>query len=167
MAPRMRNVFVDVGSFVDPSVVLGHPGADNERALRQENWTRNRRVLVGRNCVVLSGAVLYEGVRLANNCRVGHFAVIREDCRIGDGCVVGHGAVLEEAVVLCDRVIVGAQSHIGARAELGEGAVAAPGARVPPASTVPPGSQVEGVFSSAKGAHSRRARAAEHAGGSE
>ena len=53
---------------------------------------------IGRNCIIRSGTIVYEDVRLGNCVETGHNALIREGSTIGGGTRIGSGSQLDGTV---------------------------------------------------------------------
>ena len=108
------------------------------------------RVFIGKNAVVMMGAVINigavvgEGTMIDMNCVLGGRARIGTKCHIGAGAVIA--GVVEPAsaipVVIEDDVLVGANAVVLEGVRVGKGSVVAAGAIV--TQDVPPGSVVAG-----------------------
>src|SRR5882672_347505 len=86
---RAGRVTIGKGSFVDPTVSIGHPGKGSREELSSGHWSYLAPVTIGRNCTVRANAVLYAGVTLGDGTQTGNGAVIREDTRVGNHCLIG------------------------------------------------------------------------------
>ena len=108
------------GTVVEPGARIGVPPRGAEPG--------ERPTVIGPNCRIRSGTVIYAGAVLGANVQTGHSAMIREDNVIGDRCSVGTFAVLEPG----NRIGEGTRVHshcflenvtLGRRFFLGPGVV--------------------------------------------
>ncbi|MEM0121605.1 MAG: DapH/DapD/GlmU-related protein [Thermoprotei archaeon] len=89
--------------FIGNSVVLGHPVRANlfeslkNIDKRNPDWISGG-CLVGSRCVIRSGSVVYERVKLSNNVETGHSVLIREDVEVGEGSRIGTRTILDGGV---------------------------------------------------------------------
>ena len=83
--------------------------------------------IVGHGSAVLSGAVVFAGVRLGTNVIVGDQACVRERCVVEDEVVIGRGTLLENDVSIGTRTRVQANAYITAYSRLEEDVFIAPG----------------------------------------
>jgi len=108
------------GTVVEPGARIGVPPRGAQPG---EHAT-----VIGPNCRIRSGTVIYAGAVLGAGVQTGHGALIREDNVLGDGCSVGTCAVLEPGNRIGDGTRV--HSHcflenvtLGRRVFLGPGVV--------------------------------------------
>lgn len=101
------------GSFVDANVRLGFPTRSKLRAIKDAEegfYTSLDRISngceTGRRCIIRSGTVVYEDVRLGHGVEIGHDALIRAGSSIGNNTRIGTGTQLD------GKVIVGRDSNI-------------------------------------------------------
>jgi len=73
-------------------------------------------VVLGDNCYIRSGTVIYSGVSFGKNCQTGHNAVIREKTEIGDFTVIGSRACCEGNTKIGSHVVIETQVHITSHA---------------------------------------------------
>jgi acetyltransferase-like isoleucine patch superfamily enzyme len=88
------------GSFIGPNVVLGFPPkaelTDSISTQRPLHAAPNRqRVIIGRDCVIRSGACMYSEVSVGDMVSFGHNVIIREKVRIGKNTLIGTGVVID------------------------------------------------------------------------
>lgn len=113
-------------------------------------WIRDV-VEIGKNAVILTGAVINVGARIGAETMVDMNAVIGARAEIGQRCHIGAGAVVAgvlepasaEPVVIEDDVLIGANAVILEGVRVGHSAVVAAGAVV--TEDVPPGWLAAGV----------------------
>lgn len=95
-------VKVGEGTIVEANVELCHPTKSGEQ----------KPVIIGRNCHIRSGTIIYSGVELGDNCQTGHHVVIRENTRIGHHSIIGTGVKVEMDTTIGNYVLIETQSHI-------------------------------------------------------
>lgn len=87
-------------TYIGPNCLLGHP--DRKRlkekiSSRKESEMNNKsdNLVIGEECIIRSGSVIYTNVELGRHAELGHNAMIREKVRIGDNTIVGTNAVID------------------------------------------------------------------------
>lgn len=95
-------VKVGEGTIIEANVELCHPTKSGER----------KPVIIGRNCHIRSGTIIYSGVELGDNCQTGHHVVIRENTKIGHHSIIGTGVKVEMDTTIGNYVLIETQSHI-------------------------------------------------------
>src|SRR5262245_7549228 len=83
-------------------VIIGHPAKST--LLGTRDLYASSGAIVGEDCILRSGTVIYENVVIGNNVQTAHHVVVREQSVIGDGCVFGNGTVIREGAVLLKNV---------------------------------------------------------------
>jgi len=71
-------------------------------------------VIIGDDCILQQGAILYAGVTLQDKVRVCHNSVIRENTFIGTHSIIGNLVMIEGNAVIGDHSIINSQSHVTA-----------------------------------------------------
>ncbi|MDD4307680.1 MAG: acyltransferase [Thermoplasmata archaeon] len=103
---------VGKGTFLGHSVVVGHPGK-NERALLTENRLNDvKGAVIGKDCVIRDGTIIYSQTTLGDNVQTGHNALIREDTTIGNKSMVGTLTIIEDNVTIGERVSIQSAVYI-------------------------------------------------------
>lgn len=95
------------GTFVDENVRLGFPTRSKIRAIRgsdQGFYARLDRISngckTGRRCIIRSGTVIYEDVRIGDGVEIGHDALIRTGSSVGNNTRIGTGTQLDGKVIV-------------------------------------------------------------------
>jgi UDP-3-O-[3-hydroxymyristoyl] glucosamine N-acyltransferase len=104
-------------SLIDIHVIVGYPVRKKIRAF---SFSKSFRIeefdgisagaQIGRNCIIRSGTIIYEHVKLGNWVETGHNVLIREGSTIGDRTRIGSGAQLDGAVRVGKNVSI--QSNV-------------------------------------------------------
>lgn len=71
-------------------------------------------LIIGDNCVIGAGCILYIGAHLEKDCFVGDCATIREEVEIGEKTVVGKGVSIENKCSIGKRVKIETEAYITA-----------------------------------------------------
>ncbi|MBI2953252.1 MAG: hypothetical protein HYY30_02985 [Chloroflexi bacterium] len=87
---------------------------------RSGDPTVTNQIIVGANCRIASGTVIYPGVLIDDGCDIEHHVVLEHDVRIGADTYIGHGSILSRGVRLGCRNIVYANSVVANRTEIGD-----------------------------------------------
>lgn len=84
------------GTYIGPGCVIGFPDSKQLAQLKQSgDFSNKQRTMLGNDCIVRSGAVLYSNVQLGDDVSIGHDALIREGVSIGDQTKVGTHVVVD------------------------------------------------------------------------
>jgi acetyltransferase-like isoleucine patch superfamily enzyme len=127
---RCNDKYLSIGTNynIDPLAIVG------EKTARK---IEDKTLKIGRNAVIRSGSIIYEGTSIGDNFNTGHYVIVREENKIGDnvsiwsnsiidyGCEVGNNVkihsqvyvtqftVIEDNVFLAPGVITGNDLHPG------------------------------------------------------
>ena len=107
-----KNIIGKNVMIFDP-VQLGFPSREH---LGKEEWPG---VIIGDDCIIRSGAILYSDVVLGNQCQTGHNVMIREKTFIGNHTAVGTSTVIEGNVTIGDNVSIQSQAFIPTNTKIG------------------------------------------------
>lgn len=83
-------------------------------------------LLIGKETIIGSAAVLYAGSVIGENCMVADLASVREKCRLGKYVLVGRGAALENGVNVGDYTKIQTGAYITAYTTIEERVFIAP-----------------------------------------
>jgi UDP-2-acetamido-3-amino-2,3-dideoxy-glucuronate N-acetyltransferase len=89
---------------IEENVEICHPTRSGE----------TKTVVIGDNCHIRSGSIIYSGVTFGNNSQTGHQVVVRENNTIGNRSVLGTGVKVEMNSVIGNHVLIETQCHITA-----------------------------------------------------
>lgn len=82
---------IGFGCMIDPSVILSH---ENTTTIQLQYAP----TVIGDNCIVRSGSVIYKGAKIGNNCDIAHSVMIREDTHIDSDCYILPGTQIHASV---------------------------------------------------------------------
>ncbi len=77
-----------------------------------------KKVIIGDNCIIRAGSVIYSDVTLGNNVNIGQNVVIREGCRIGNNSSIGTAVCIECYTTIGEFVSIETSSHVTAYATI-------------------------------------------------
>jgi acetyltransferase-like isoleucine patch superfamily enzyme len=84
------------GTYVGSGCVVGFPVSKQlEEFRRSGRFSKKEPAIIGRECVLRSGSVLYSNIQLDDKVSIGHSALIREAVSIGKGTKVGTHVVID------------------------------------------------------------------------
>ena len=108
-----------IGNFtiLDNGTIVGYPRRSSLRSVINElnksevgdDYLKildsaSKGSIIGSNCHIRPGTVIYESVELGNNVETGHNVMIREETRIGDNVIIGTLSVIEGHVTIGNNV---------------------------------------------------------------
>lgn len=126
-----NNVVLHAGTTIGSGVTIG----DNAVIGKQPKLAPTSTVkvsgplpslVVGDNCIIGSGAVLFAGSEIGRATMVGDLAVVRERCRIGDHALIGCRVVVENDVSIGSRTKIQTGAYITAYVTLEDHVFIAP-----------------------------------------
>ncbi len=112
----LDNTTIGVGTLVEPDVMVGfryHPGAG--------------KAVLGRNCILRKGTIIYGDVRIGDHFQTGHYAVVRALVKIGNYCTLSNHSTIEGIVRLGDGVRIMSHTYLPSRTWIGDHVFIGPG----------------------------------------
>lgn len=113
MARELGSVKRSEGLYIDDNVILGHPGKENKHTLKNREYDILESVLIGKDAIIRSNTVIYEGVKLDDGVETGHHVLIREFSEIGEGTVIGSGTTIEDGCKVGKKVSIQSDVYLG------------------------------------------------------
>lgn len=104
------------GSKVDANTTIGYGVT-----------TPESRVLLGRNCTIRAGTIIYHSVRTGDYFQTGHNALVREKTAIGDHVVLGTNAIIDGNVGIGNFVKIESSCYIPTHVSIGSRVFLGPG----------------------------------------
>ena len=86
-----------------------------------------RRLIIGANCSIGPGSVVYYDVEIGENCLIGDGASIREQCRIGDRVVISRVVTVNFGTTIGDDTKVMDNTHLTGTMTVGRRVFIGPG----------------------------------------
>jgi acetyltransferase-like isoleucine patch superfamily enzyme len=124
---------IGVGTLIGKNVIIGYPSEKSLRTLKLPNEfdpnsydAVSKGSKIGRNCIIRSGAIIYESVELGNNVKTGHNILIREGSTVDDGTLVGSSSKLDGAVKVGKDVKIQSNAYLPHLTVIEDGVFIAP-----------------------------------------
>ena len=117
-----QNVHMGEGTVVEDFAVIGAPPRGKQDG--------ECKTVIGKNCTIKSGSVIYANTTLGDNCFIAHGAIIREDCTIGDNFVLGNNSVVLPDATIEDHVTIHTLAEIADHSTIKHGAWIGPGVKM-------------------------------------
>ncbi len=137
------------GTFIGEAVIIGYPLRKKVLNMREKPSFEtfddiSKGALIGIDCMIRSGSIIYEGTQIGDRVETGHGVLIREKTKIGDGTRIGTHAVID------GNVQIGSNCNIQTGAYLPPGTVIGSNVFIGPYVTItndryPPSPKVSGV----------------------
>lgn len=105
------NTVIGEGCEIFDHCVLGKPPTSpgiTSRELKSEY----PQLVIGKNCILCPGVVLYTGSMIGNNNLFGDFCSIREECRIGNDCIISRNVSVNYNTHIGNSTKIMDNSHI-------------------------------------------------------
>ena len=110
-----ENTVLGPGSYVGAGSILGEYTADHYTTGRSDAAP----LIIGKNALIRSGAVLYSGSRIGDDFSTGHRVTIREQSVIGAHVSVGTLCDIQGYCTIGDWVHMHSNVHIGQKSRVG------------------------------------------------
>lgn len=114
------NTIIEDGVEIFPHCVLAKepkaPGC-NSREIEQNLGS----TVIGQNCILSPGCVVYKDVTIGNNTLLGDYCSIREKCKIGSYCILSRNVSVNYNTIIGDRTKIMDNSHITGDMRIGNG----------------------------------------------
>jgi len=116
---------IGAGTVIGDGSVLGRsplPAATSTVKAQQELSP----LVIGKNCIIGTGVVVYRGTRLDDSCFLGDNSSVRENCKLGKAVLVGQRVVVENGVEIGDSTKIQTGAYITAATKTEERVFVAP-----------------------------------------
>lgn len=77
------------------------------------------RLVIGKECILCPGVVLYTGCTIGNNNLLGDFCSIREECKIGNNCIISRNVSINYNTSIGDNTKIMDNTHITGNMKIG------------------------------------------------
>ena len=115
MARVLGNSKIGTNCVIDEDVIIGHPtGAEMEGPGSDIAGS-----ILGNDCILRSGGVVYSQAVLGDRVRTGHHFLIREGTTIGDHTLVGSGVIIDNQCTIGERVSIQSMVYIPTGSTIG------------------------------------------------
>jgi acetyltransferase-like isoleucine patch superfamily enzyme len=82
--------------------------------------------MIGDNCIIRRGTVIYEDTSIGDGCETGHNVLIRENVYIGKRCKIGSYTILDGYVTIGDDTVIQSAVYIPPKVSIGSRVFIAP-----------------------------------------
>jgi acetyltransferase-like isoleucine patch superfamily enzyme len=113
------NIFIKGALKKDKTAHIGY------KTLRQD--VKSKKLYLGKNAVLLSHSVIYEGSRIGDNLILGHNSIIREENSIGDDFKLWANSVVDYGCRIGDRVKIHTHVYVAQYTEIESDVFIGPG----------------------------------------
>ncbi|GGP20451.1 acyltransferase [Thermocladium modestius] len=138
---------VGEGSIIDRNVIIGYPIRSTLKKIgKMDDMDElSSGSLIGRNCVIRSGTVIYESSTLADDVETGHNVLIREKTVIGSGTRIGTATVIDGTVKIGSKVSIQSMVYIPIGSIIGNNVFIGPNVVITN-DRYPPSKRLDGVI---------------------
>ncbi len=135
------------GSIIDRNVIIGYPIRSTLKKIgKMDDMDElSSGSLIGRNCVIRSGTVIYESSTLADDVETGHNVLIREKTVIGSGTRIGTATVIDGTVKIGSKVSIQSMVYIPIGSIIGNNVFIGPNVVITN-DRYPPSKRLDGVI---------------------
>lgn len=77
-------------------------------------------LVIGENCILCPGVILYAGTQIGNNNLLGDFCSIREECSIGNNCIISRNVSVNYNTQIGNNTKIMDNSHITGNMVIGD-----------------------------------------------
>jgi len=110
--------------IVQPNVIIGLPS----KKLLDVPAEKLPGAILGGNCIIRSGTVIYSNTTIGNKFKTGHNVLIREDTEIGNNVLVGTNSIIENKCNIGNNVSIQSNVYIPTNTKIGDFAFLGPNA---------------------------------------
>lgn len=104
------NVEIEENSFIGPYCIIGEPTMPFYNK-KEEHYFQETKI--GKNSIIRSHSVIYEGVIIGESFQTGHRVTIREESEIGNNCSLGTLCDLQGKLTIGNYARLHSNVHIG------------------------------------------------------
>jgi len=132
MSKMGKNVIIYPGTrigknvSIEDNVVLGKQPVFAENSMNENKNERFAPLIIGDNCRIGTGTILYAGAEIGDNVTIADLATIRERVYVGEFTMVGRGVAIENNVVIGSHVKLQTNCYITAHSTIGNDVFIAP-----------------------------------------
>ena len=109
------NVILHENVVIGPYCIIGEPTYDYYKDCDNHNFQITE---IGKNSIIRSNTIIYEGTKIGENFQTGHHVTIREETNIGDNCSVGTLSDIQGKSEIGNFVRLHSNVHIGQFTEI-------------------------------------------------
>jgi len=114
----METIIIGENHQIEDNVVIGHKPARE---------IKDYQIVIGRNALIRSGTVIYNGVRIGDNLETGHGVVIREENIIGNNFKIWNNSTIDYGCRIGNDVKIHCNVYVSQFTVIEDGCFLAPG----------------------------------------
>lgn len=114
----LGSTIIDIGTLIGRNVIVGYPIERTLKSLLSYSFNFDKYdevskgAVIGKDCIIRSGTVIYETVTIGNRVRTGHNALIREGSIIDEDTLIGSSTKLDGTVKVGKRVKIQSNAYL-------------------------------------------------------
>ena len=85
---------------IQENVIIGAPSKD----LINVEKIKLPGAVIGNDCIIRSGSIIYSKVRIGENFKTGHNILVRENTTLGDNVLIGTNSIVENDCIVGNNV---------------------------------------------------------------
>lgn len=114
-------VEIGEGTYIGPNCIIGYPKRDSLKAEIKKEYGKDLKkdlTIIGKNCIVRSGCIIYSNVKIGDEVEFGHNVLVRENVKIGDKSLIGTNSVIDGYCELGKNVSIQTNAYICAYSKI-------------------------------------------------
>jgi acetyltransferase-like isoleucine patch superfamily enzyme len=115
---------VKSGTYIGENCIIGHPQRNDLKNIINKMKSvadfEGPEVIIGKNCTIRAGTIIYSDVIIGEFCQTGHNAMIREKTKIGEHCVIGTACIIDGTVEIGRNSSIQTGAYIPLHSKIGE-----------------------------------------------
>jgi acetyltransferase-like isoleucine patch superfamily enzyme len=104
------NIILKEGTYIGENCIIGHPQRAQLSAIvkSKDNIENSEgpQTILGRNCTIRAGTIIYSEVTMGDDCQTGHNVLIREKTVIGSNTLIGTNSIIDGNVTIGNHVSI-------------------------------------------------------------
>lgn len=103
-------IILKEGTYIGENCIIGHPQRAELSFIvkRKDNIVNSEgsQTILGRNCTIRAGTIIYSEVTIGDDCQTGHNVLIREKTVIGSNTLIGTNSIIDGNVTIGNHVSI-------------------------------------------------------------
>lgn len=103
-------IILKEGTYIGENCIIGHPQRAELSSIvkRKDNIVNleGSQTILGRNCTIRAGTIIYSEVTIGDDCQTGHNVLIREKTVIGSNTLIGTNSIIDGNVTIGNHVSI-------------------------------------------------------------
>ena len=100
---------------IQENVIIGAPSKD----LINVEKIKLPGAVIGNDCIIRSGSIIYSKVRIGENFKTGHNILVRENTTLGDNVLIGTNSIVENDCIVGNNVSIQSNVYIPTNTNIG------------------------------------------------